>query len=130
VGSQSWAMRQQGLVGLVLGSAGVGVAVAALGAGELGTGRLDHTQAPPSLKAWPLGSGPPSSWWSICPPQRGQTAKSLERKRILESRRERAWPRRGIWSEKGHSWSPRPAHRSQVWPDEGTSWERADVGDW
>uniref|UniRef100_A0A2K6M1C3 Uncharacterized protein n=1 Tax=Rhinopithecus bieti TaxID=61621 RepID=A0A2K6M1C3_RHIBE len=125
VGSQSWEMRQQGLVGLVLGSAGFGVAVAALGAGEPGTGTLDHTQAPPSLKAWPLGSGPPSSWWSICPPQRGKTAKSLERKRILESRRER-----GSWSEKGHSRSSRPAHRSQVQPDEGTSWECADVGDW
>nr|AAQ88546.1 GSQS6193 [Homo sapiens] len=108
MGSQSWATRQQDLVGLVLGSAGFGVAVAALGdiglgAGELGTGRLDRTQAPPSLKAWPLGSGPPSSWWSICPPQRGKTARSLERKRILESRRERAWPRKGSWSEKGHS---------------------------
>uniref|UniRef100_A0A2R9A9L6 Uncharacterized protein n=1 Tax=Pan paniscus TaxID=9597 RepID=A0A2R9A9L6_PANPA len=92
VGSQSWATRQQGLVGLVLGSAGFGVAVA------LGMGRLDRTQAPPSLKAWPLGSGPPSSWWSICPPQRGKMARSLERKRILESRREK-----GSWSEKGHS---------------------------
>lgn len=45
VGSQSSATRQQGLVGLILGSAGFGVAVAALGDIGVGSRRAGDGQA-------------------------------------------------------------------------------------